>query len=57
MFSLVSDYYEADFDYSTVVKISHIPEENPLDIPEKEKKYIYYCVKSPPNNIIPISDY
>jgi len=47
MFSLVSDYYEADFDYSTVVKISHIPEENPLDIPEKEKKYILLRQKSP----------
>lgn len=40
LFAQVSEYYDVDFDYSTVVKISQLPNINWIDGPAIEKKYI-----------------
>lgn len=52
LFAQFPEYYDADFDYSTVVKISQLPGINLIDAPKIEKKYLemhrsnlekYYC--------------
>lgn len=40
LFAQVSEYYDADFDYSTVVKISQLPGVKLIDGPGIEKKYL-----------------
>lgn len=40
LFAQVSEYYDADFDYSTVVKISQLPDVKLLDAPELEKNFL-----------------
>lgn len=52
LFAQFPEYYDADFDYSTVVKMSQLPGINLIDVPKIEKKYLemhrnnpekYYC--------------
>lgn len=40
LFAQVSEYYDANFDYSTVVKISQLPNVELVEGPELEKKYL-----------------
>lgn len=40
LFAQVSEYYDADFDYSTVVKVSQLPDIELVDRPKTEKKYL-----------------
>ena len=47
LFAQVSEYYDADFDYSTVVKISQLPGVNLLEGPELEKKFLKMHRDSP----------
>lgn len=38
LFAQISEYYDADFDYSTVVKASQFPDVKLIDGPKTEKK-------------------
>lgn len=40
LFAQVSEYYDADFDYATVVKASQLPGVEFIDGPKTEKKYL-----------------
>lgn len=40
LFAQVSEYYDADFDYSTVVKVSQLPDVELIDRLRIEKKYL-----------------
>lgn len=40
LFAQVSEYYDAEFDYSTVVKVSQLPDVALINMVETEKKYL-----------------